>query len=156
GVDAVRYFFIMRSNDSQLDFDVDLARSESNENPVFYVQYAHARICTMLNQAEAMGITLTDEYDATLLTSDKEKDLLKQVTELPSVIADTAKKEEPYRITQYVYDLATMLHSFYNAEKVINEDNLALTEERMALMIAVRITIANALKLLGVNAPEKM
>ena len=156
GVDAVRYFFIMRSNDSQLDFDVDLARSESNENPVFYVQYAHARICTMLNQAEAKGITLTDEYDATLLTSDKEQDLLKQVAEFPSVIADAAEKEAPYRITQYVYDLATMLHSFYNAEKVINEDNLALTEARMALMIAVRITIANALKLLGVNAPEKM
>src|SRR5699024_12018164 len=80
-----------------------------NENPVFYVQYAHARICTMLNQAEAKGITLTDEYDATLLTSDKEQDLLKQVAEFPSVIADAAEKEAPYRITQYVYDLATML-----------------------------------------------
>lgn len=156
GVDAVRYFFIMRSNDSQLDFDVDLARSESNENPVFYVQYAHARICTMLNQAEAKGITLTDEYDATLLTSDKEQDLLKQVAEFPQVVADAAEKEAPYRITQYVYDLATMLHSFYNAEKVINEDDLALTEARMALMTAVRITIANALTLIGVHAPEKM
>ena len=156
GVDAVRYFFIMRSNDSQLDFDVDLARSESNENPVFYVQYAHARICTMLNQAEAKGITLTDEYDATLLKSDKEQDLLKQVAEFPQVVADAAEKEAPYRITQYVYDLATMLHSFYNAEKVINEDDLALTEARMALMTAVRITIANALTLIGVHAPEKM
>lgn len=156
GVDAVRYFFIMRSNDSQLDFDVDLARSESNENPVFYVQYAHARICTMLNQAEAKGITLTDQYDATLLTSDKEQDLLKQVAEFPQVVADAAEKEAPYRITQYVYDLATMLHSFYNAEKVINEDDLALTEARMALMTAVRITIANALTLIGVHAPEKM
>lgn len=156
GVDAVRYFFIMRSNDSQLDFDVDLARSESNENPVFYVQYAHARICTMLKQAETKGFTLTDNYDATLLQSEKEQDLLKQLAELPQVIADAAEKEAPYRLTQYVYDLATMLHSFYNAEKVINEDDLALTEARIALMTAVRTTIANALKLIGVYAPEKM
>lgn len=156
GVDAVRYFFIMRSNDSQLDFDVDLARSESNENPVFYVQYAHARICTMLKQAETKGITLTDNYDATLLQTDKEQDLLKLIAELPQVIAEAAEKEAPYRVTQYVYDLATMLHSFYNAEKVINEADLALTEARIALMTAVRTTIANALKLLGVHAPEKM
>lgn len=156
GVDAVRYFFIMRSNDSQLDFDVDLARSESNENPVYYVQYAHARICTMLAQAATRGITVTENYDATLLQSEKEQDLLKQIAAFPQVIADAAQAEAPYRLTQYVYDLATMLHSFYNAEKVINEDDMALTEARIALMSAVQITIANSLQLLGVTAPESM
>ncbi len=156
GVDAVRYFFIMRSNDSQLDFDVDLARSESNENPVYYVQYAHARICTMLAQAATRGIKVTENYDATLLQSEKEQDLLKQIAAFPQIIADAAQAEAPYRITQYVYDLATMLHSFYNAEKVINEDDMALTEARIALMTAVQTTIANSLQLLGVTAPESM
>lgn len=156
GVDAVRYFFNMRSNDSKLDFDLTLARSQSNENPVFYVQYAHARICTMLKQAEAKGLSLTEDYDATLLTSEKEKDLLKHLATFPETIAVAAKREEPYRVTQYVYDLAALLHSFYNAEKVINEDNIPLTNARIALMKAVQITLANGLKILGVSAPEQM
>lgn len=156
GVDAVRYFFTMRSNDSQLDFDLDLARSQSNENPVFYVQYAHARICTMLEQAEAKGIDINADYDVALLTSEKEVDLLKQLASFPQVIAEAAKREAPYRITQFVYDLASLLHSFYNAEKVINEDNMPLTNARIALMKAVQITIANGLTILGVSAPKKM
>jgi len=156
GVDAVRYFFIMRSNDAQLDFDVDLARSESNENPVFYVQYAHARICTMLSQAEAKGFAIEDDYDPNLLKTEKELDLLKHIAALPQVIADAAEKEAPYRMTQYVYDLAALLHSFYNAEKVINEENIPLTKSRIALMKAVQITIANTLKIIGVSAPIKM
>lgn len=156
GVDAVRYFFNMRSNDSQLDFDINLARSQSNENPVYYVQYAHARICTMLKQAEAKGIDISDDYDVTLLTTDAEKDLLKQIAAFPEVIVEAAKREAPYRITQYVYDLAAQLHRFYNAEKVINEDDLPLTKARIALMRAVKTTIYNALRLIGVTAPEKM
>lgn len=155
GVDAVRYFFTMRSNDSQLDFDLDLARSRSNENPVFYVQYAHARICTMLAQAEAKGIDVED-YDVSLLTTEKELDLLKQLASFPQVIQEAAEREAPYRMTQYVYHLASLLHSFYNAEKVINEEDLALTKARIALMKAVQITIANALTIIGITAPEKM
>src|SRR5690625_4186165 len=156
GVDAVRYFFIMRSNDSQLDFNLDLARSQSNENPVFYVQYAHARICTMLAQAKEKGFKVEDEVDTTLLTTEKEENLLKKLAEFPSVINEAAKREAPYRVTQYVFDLASILHSFYNAEKVINEDNPELTKARIALMKSVQITIANALHVLGVSAPEKM
>ena len=156
GVDAVRYIFTSRSNDSPLDFDIDLAKKQSNENPVYYVQYAHARICTMLSQAAEKGFALDDHFDTSLLTGEKETDLIKQVAAFPQVIADAAEKEAPYRITQYVYELATLLHSFYNAEKVINEDDAALTKARLALMKAVQITIANALKLLGVSAPEKM
>ncbi|WP_042143942.1 arginine--tRNA ligase [Paucisalibacillus sp. EB02] len=156
GIDAVRYFFVARSNDSQLDFDVELARSQSNDNPVYYVQYAHARICTMLKQAEAKGIEFKQTFDSSLLTSEKELDLLKKMGEYPQVIVDAADKHAPQKITQYVFDLASLLHSFYNAEKVLDTDNLELTNARIALMKAVRTTIANALKLIGVNAPEKM
>lgn len=156
GLDAVRYFFNMRSNDSQLDFDINLARSQSNENPVYYVQYAHARICTMLKQAEAQGFTYTDDYDVALLTTEHERALLRQMAAFPEVIVDAARREAPYRINQYVYDLAASLHSFYNAEKVINNDNLPLTYARIALMKAVRTTLRNALNIIGVEAPDKM
>lgn len=155
GVDAVRYYFVTRSNDSQLDFDVELARSESNDNPVFYVQYAHARICTMLKQAENQG--LSDEgFDPTLLVAEKEVDLLTKLGAFPQVLVDAAEKYTPHQVTQYVFDLASLLHSFYNAEKVLDGDNPKLTGARIALMKAVRITIANALKVIGVSAPDKM
>lgn len=156
GVDAVRYFFVARSNDTQLDFDTKLAKSQSNENPVYYVQYAHARICTMLKNAEAQGIDLDADFDATLLTTKYELDLLKKLGELPQVVTDSAKKRAPYQITQYVYDLASLLHRFYNAEKVLDTDNLDLTYARISLMKAVQITLANALDILDVTAPEKM
>lgn len=155
GIDAVRYFFVMRSNDSQLDFDLSLARSESNDNPVYYVQYAHARICTMLKQAKEKGL-LSDQYDASLLTAEKEMDLLKKLGEFPQMIAEAAEKETPQKVTQYVFDLASLLHSFYNAEKVLDTENPERSHARIALMKAVRITIANGLTLLGVTAPEKM
>ncbi|MGX9933524.1 arginine--tRNA ligase [Virgibacillus salarius] len=156
GVDAVRYYFVTRSNDSQLDFDMDLARSQSNDNPVFYVQYAHARICTMLEQAKAKGLLTEESMDVSLLTSEKETDLLKKLAEFPQVVADAAEKQTPHKVTQYVYDLATLLHSFYNAEKVLDIDNKERTQARIALMKAVRITLSNALQLIGVTAPEKM
>ncbi|MGM8364749.1 arginine--tRNA ligase [Virgibacillus sp. W0181] len=156
GVDAARYFFVTRSNDSQLDFDMDLARSNSNENPVYYVQYAHARVCTMLKQAEEKGFPINESFDTTLLIAEKEVDLLKKLGEFPQIIAEAAKQKTPYRVTQYVFDLASLLHSFYNAEKVLDDTNKELTSARIALMKAVRITIANALAIIGVSAPEKM
>ncbi|AXI10661.1 arginine--tRNA ligase [Oceanobacillus zhaokaii] len=156
GVDATRYTFITRSNDSQLDFDMDLARSQTNENPVYYVQYAHARICTMLEQAKNKGFDIDGEYDVSRLTAEKEVDLLKKLGEFPQMIADAAEMETPHKVTQYVFNLATLLHSFYNAEKVLDQDNQEQTSARIALMKAVRITIENALQLIGVTAPEKM
>ncbi|GAA0487643.1 arginine--tRNA ligase [Salinibacillus aidingensis] len=156
GLDAVRYFFVMRSNDTHLDFDMDLATSESNENPVYYVQYAHARICSMLRQAEERGLEPNAEADLSLLQSEKEIDLLKRLGEFPQIVGDSAVKRTPHRVTQYIYDLASDLHSFYNAEKVINSDQMELSKARLALIEAVRITLANALKLIGVHAPEKM
>ncbi|SER88493.1 arginyl-tRNA synthetase [Gracilibacillus ureilyticus] len=155
GIDAIRYFFVMRSADSHLDFDMDLARSQSNDNPVYYVQYAHARICTMLKQAKEKNIDYAD-YDASLLQSEKAEDLLKKLGEFTQVVADAAVNRMPHRIPQYIFDLASSLHSFYNAEKVINEDNLEETKARLALMEAVRITLANGLQLIGVQAPESM
>lgn len=156
GVDAVRYYFVTRSNDSQLDFDVELARSQSNDNPVFYVQYAHARICTMLSQAENKGIATDQEFDASLLVAVKELELLKELGAFPQIISDAAEKYTPHKVTQYVFDLASALHRFYNAEKVLDETNLPVTYARIALMKAVRTTLQNGLKLIGVSAPESM
>jgi arginyl-tRNA synthetase len=156
GLDAVRYFFVMRSNDSHLDFDMDLATSQSNENPVYYVQYAHARICSMLRQAEEKGLALDESVDFSVIQSEKEIDLLKKLGEFPQAVGEAALKRMPHRVTQYVFELASALHSFYNAEKVLDMENIDRTKARIALMEAVRITIANALKLIGVSAPEKM
>ncbi len=156
GIDAMRYFFSMRSSDSHLDFDMDLARSNSNENPVYYVQYAHARICTMLKQAEEKGLNKDLEFDGSLLSSEKEEDLLKRLGEFPQLVADAAEKRVPHRITQYAFDLASNLHSFYNAEKVLDADHPERTAARIALMKAVRTTLVNALTIIGVSAPEQM
>ncbi|WP_082232630.1 arginine--tRNA ligase [Halobacillus massiliensis] len=155
GIDAMRYFFSMRSADSHLDFDMDLARSQSNENPVYYVQYAHARICTMLSQAIDKGLA-AGEFDGSHLSSEKEEDLLKKLGEFPQVVADAAEKRTPHRVTQYTFDLASNLHSFYNAEKVLDGEHPERTSARIALMKAVRTTIQNALTLIGVAAPEQM
>lgn len=156
GVDATRYFFVMRSNDTQFDFNLDLARSQSNDNPIYYVQYAHARICTMLEQAEAKGFGTGEDFNADLLTAEKETDLLKKLGEFPQTVNDAAGKQAPHKVTQYVFDLASLLHSFYNAEKVLDPDNPELTKARIALMKAVRVTLANGLSLIGINAPVKM
>ncbi|MEK5205937.1 arginine--tRNA ligase [Psychrobacillus sp. FSL H8-0510] len=155
GLDAVRYFFGMRSGDSHMDFDLDLAVSQSNENPVFYAQYAHARICSILRSAETQGMKVsTDSLE--LLQSEKELDLLKKIGDFPQIVADAAKLRAPHRIAIYIQELATTFHSFYNADKVLNADNLPQTEARLALVTAARETIANALRLLGVSAPEQM
>lgn len=156
GIDAMRYFFVMRSSDSHLDFDMDLAKSESNENPVYYVQYAHARICTLLKQAEERGFQADLNYLSTHLMTEKAEDLLKQLGDFPQVVADAATTRAPHRLTQYAFDLAALLHSYYNAEKVLDPDAPEKTKARLSLMQAVKITIANALKLIGVEAPEQM
>lgn len=156
GVDAMRYFFAMRSSDSHLDFDIDLAVSRSNENPVFYVQYAHARICSMLKRAAEYDVENVKELQLDLLTSEKEVALLKKLGEFPAVVIDSAESLAIQRITSYLFELASSLHSFYNAEKVLDETNVPLSKARVALMKAVRITLKNGMALIGVHAPEKM
>jgi arginyl-tRNA synthetase len=156
GLDAVRYFFAMRSADTHMDFDLDLAVSTSNENPVYYAQYAHARICSMLRQGEEQGLTPAADLDFSPIQSEKEYDLLKTIGGFPEAVAEAAEKRIPHRVTNYIYDLASALHSFYNAEKVIDPENEEKSRARLALMKATQITLNNALQLIGVSAPEKM
>lgn len=156
GLDAVRYFFAMRSADTHMDFDLDLAVSKSNENPVYYAQYAHARICSMLRQGEEQGLTYEDNLKLDEITSEKEFDLLKKLGEFPQAIVEAAQKRIPHRITNYIYDLASALHSFYNAEKVLDPENIEKSRARLGLMKATQTTLQNALTLIGVSAPEKM
>lgn len=155
GLDAVRYFFVKTAGDSHMDFDLDLAVSQSNENPVYYAQYAHARISSILRAANEQGFEASLE-NLNLLTAEKEEDVLKKVGAFPQIVADAAKHRTPHRIANYIQDLAAASYSFYNAEKVLNQDNKELTEARLALITAVKTTLANALKLIGVSAPEKM
>ncbi|MDX8344032.1 arginine--tRNA ligase [Rossellomorea sp. YZS02] len=156
GLDAVRYFFAMRSADTHMDFDLDLAVSQSNENPVYYAQYAHARICSILRQAKEQGLSSEDKIDLKLIGTEKEVDLLKKLGEFPQMIADAAEKRTPHRVANYINDLASAFHSFYNANKVLDEENRELTTARLALVKVVRVTLQNALALIGVAAPEKM
>lgn len=156
GVDAMRWFFAMRSSDSHLDFDIDLAVRESNENPVYYVQYAHARVCSILRQGESLGYDANEEVDLSLLSSEKEIELMKKLSEFPQAVIEAADKRATHRMTNYVFELASALHSFYNVERVIDEEHVEKSKARYQLMKAVQITIKNALELLGVSAPERM
>jgi arginyl-tRNA synthetase len=156
GVDAARYFFVMRSPDSHLDFDMDLAVSRSNDNPVYYVQYAHARICSVFRQAEEKGLAPDwDEKALALLNLEEEHDLLEKLGEFPSEIAAAAQHLAPHRVVRYLFDLATMFHSYYNAHRVIT-DNEELSRARLALLAGVRQVVQNGLRLIGVDAPERM
>src|SRR5690606_19505061 len=149
GVDAIRYFFTMRSMDSHLDFDMDLAISTSNENPVYYVQYAHARICSIFRQAEEQGIVIPAIQDVKLskLTAEHEFDLLRKMGELPEEIGVAAENFAPHRLVRYLYELAALFHSYYKAERVITED-AEQTAARLALLGGVRTVLANVLKLI--------
>jgi arginyl-tRNA synthetase len=157
GRDAARYNFMMRRSDSHLDFDLELAKKQSNENPVYYVQYAHARICSILRMAQERGYQLTAEREAVLdlLKLPEEIDLIKAVTRFPDVMEGAVKALEPHRLTFYLNDLAALFHSYYNKNKVLSEDQ-AVSEARLYLMESVWIVLRNALKLLGVSAPERM
>lgn len=157
GVDPIRYFFTMRSMDSHLDFDMDLAISTSNENPVYYVQYAHARICSIFRQAEEQGIQIpaAENVNLSKLTAEHEYDLLRKLGELPEEINVAAENYAPHRLVRYVYELAALFHSYYRAERVITED-AEQTAARLVLLGGVRTVLANVLRLIGVSAPEKM
>lgn len=158
GTDAARYFFIMRSLDTQLDFDLDLAKSHSNENPVYYIQYAHARIYSIYRQAKEAGVNLDMDWSDVhwdTLKDDQELELIKKMAAFPEEVQRAARERAPHRIAHYVYELAGLFHTFYNHCRIIQEDK-ELEKARLALVTAVRITIANSLVILGVSAPEKM
>ena len=153
GLDCARYFFLSKALDTHLDFDLTLARTQSNDNPVYYAQYAYARICSVLRQAKA-PYRKKDSYS--LLKDTKEVDLLKHISSFADVVADSAANRSPNKICNYVQKLATYFHSFYGACKINDPQNPELSNERLALCDATRITLKNALELLGVSAPESM
>jgi tRNA synthetases class I (R) len=155
GVDAARYFFLMRSLDSQLDFDLDLAKKKSNENPVYYIQYAHARISSIFGQADEVGILAKDGAELELLTDASEIALIKKLAAYPEEIQRAAAELAPQRIARYSYDLASAFHSFYNKCRIIGQEP-ARASARLALVTATGRVIRHSLGILGVSAPEKM
>ena len=154
GRDATRYFFVMRKSDSQLTFDIDLAKSRSEDNPVYYVQYAHARICSVMALWGGDPATLT-EVDLSPLTSKYESGLLRALADFPELLATAARELSPHLVCVYLADLAAKLHSYYNAEKFLVE-NEKLKLARLALVVATRQVLKNGLAVIGVSAPEKM
>lgn len=155
GVDAARYFFLMRSLDSQLDFDLDLATRKSNENPVYYIQYAHARISSIFRQADEAGIAVRDGAELELLTDETEIALIKKIAAYPEEIARAAAEFAPQRIARYSHELAGAFHSFYNKCRIVGQEP-SLASARLALVLAAGRVIRHSLGVLGVSAPEKM
>jgi len=159
GRDATRFFLASRKADTEFAFDVDLALSQSEDNPVYYVQYAHARICSVLGQAETAGVALDEgaamQRDLSPLTGARELALAGRLARYPQVLADAAAELAPHQIAFYLKDLAADFHGFYNAERVLVDDG-ALRDARLALLLATRQVLRNALRLLGVSAPERM
>ena len=152
GVDAARYFFVQRALDTHLDFDLGLARSQSNDNPVYYAQYAYARMCSILRQAD--DVMPAESFER--LTNEKEIDLMKYINEFTNVVSDAAKLRAPHKVCNYIQKLAQKFHSFYNACKVLDKNDMELSAQRLALVKAAKITLRNALDLIGVEALEKM
>ncbi|MBK5276253.1 MAG: arginine--tRNA ligase [Desulfuromonadales bacterium] len=158
GRDAVRFFFIMRKPDSQLVFDIDLAKEQSPDNPVYYVQYAHARICSIFENARDKGFTASERplpSAITVLETPEELQLIKLLSALPDTVDDSAQNFEPHRLTYYLTELAGCFHSFYNKNRVISED-ADLTQARLYLLKRTAQTLKNALTILGISAPERM
>ena len=157
GKDAARFTFVMRNPDSHLDFDMELAKQQSMENPVYYVQYAHARICSIFRQAEALGVKWDqhEKTDLSVLNQAEEIDILRKIAEFPMEVEAAAKTLAPHRIARYSLDLAALFHSYYNHFRVVQEDPV-LQSARLTLMKAVQIVIANALAIVGVTAPDHM
>jgi len=155
GADVVRYFFIMRGMNTHLNFDLDLAADQSEKNPVYYLQYAHARICNIIKHGETMGISTNSNYNPTLLDNPAEIRLLKKLDQFPSMVEIVFQTLEPQTIATYLHDTAIFFHKFYAECRVITDD-AELTNARIALVSATRIILANGLGLLGISSPEKM
>lgn len=156
-IDAARFFFNLREPNSHFDFDLDLAAQETSQNPVYYVQYAHARICSILKKAKADGIELREPTDKELdmLNSEEERELIRHLSSLTDEIVAAAKAYDPAKITHFVIELATLFHKFYNAHRVIADDE-GLMQARLYLCLAVKETIRNVLEMLKISAPETM
>ena len=160
GRDATRYFLVARKADAEFTFDVDLALSQSEDNPVYYVQYAHARICSVLLQAGEKGYAVPDtasalHADLTPLSTAREQTLLNRLAAYPDVLADATDELAPHQLAYYLKELAADFHGYYNAERILVDDD-GVRNARLALLLATRQVLNNGLALLGVSAPEKM
>jgi len=140
---------------SHLNFDLTLAKSESDDNPVYYLQYAHARICSIIRLSEEKGITLSSSPPLSLLTEEDELNLIKYLLEFPQIIKDSALSFEPHRLVNHLLEIASRFHRFYTTCRVISNDN-QLTQARLSLCACTRIVLANGCRLLGINAPQQM
>jgi arginyl-tRNA synthetase len=154
GVDACRFFFASRTADSQMDFDLELAKKQSADNPVYYVQYAHARIASILRLAQEKGINYADG-DIFLLTTEPELTLIRKMLLLPEMVEVVAQTLEPHHLAYYALDLATVFHSFYKQCRVVSQDEV-LTKARLKLVAAAKIVLSKTLYLMGMTAPERM
>lgn len=154
GVDAVRYFFVARGASSHLDFDIDLAKEASTANPVYYAQYAHARLIAVLEKGAALGFS--PNYSGEFLSDESEMQLLKELESFPAVVKDAALTLSPYKVTNFIQELAARIHRFYTECRIVDEEDGALTASRLGLADVCRITLKNALQLIGVSAPNKM
>ena len=155
GSDVVRYFFLMRSMNTHLDFDLNLARDQSDKNPVFYLQYAYARICNIIKRAQSLELSIDKDYDPSLLNETSEIVLIKYMTRFPEFIDNAYKSLEPQIIAIYLQQLATHFHKFYGECRVINDNN-KITQARLNLVKAVKVVLGNGFNILGISAPEKM
>ena len=155
GPDVVRYFFIMRSMNTHLDFDLDLAADQSDKNPVFYLQYAYARICNIIRHGQDTGYVFNEDSDLNLLTHQDELKLLRHMVRFPEFIELAYHNLEPQNIANYLQELAAKFHKFYSQCRVITE-NKELSNARLALVCTVKVVLTNGLKVLGISAPEKM
>ncbi len=155
GVDVARYYFLMRSSDTHLDFDLELAKKETSENPVFYIQYAHARICSIFRTAQEKGVVRDRFVDLSLLVEEEELGVIRAVLAFPEVVEKSARALEVHRISHYLLDMVSRFHGYYSRYRVISDDK-ELTLARLFLLDAIRITIRNGFDLMGISAPEKM
>ncbi len=152
GPDAARYFFVMRSSSMHLDFDLDLAKEQSSSNPVYYAQYAHARLCSAINKAKDIDIDISGQY----LNKKEEMDLLKILSDFPKEVMDASTERAPYKMTNYIHSLAESIHRFYTECRIYNPDDIKTSSSRLALAKASKIVMKNALMLVGVDAKEIM
>ena len=157
GVDAARYYFLMRSSDTHLDFDLELAKKETPDNPVFYIQSAHARICSIFRTAEEKGVAWnrSDEVNLAPLVDEEEFAIIRAILAFPEVVEKSARAMEVHRISHYLLDMVSRFHGYYSRHRVVSDDK-ALTLARLFLLDAIRITIRNGFELMGISAPEKM
>ncbi len=158
GTDAARFFYVMRSHDQHLDFDLDLAKTKSNENPVYYIQYAHARICSVFRNLEQMNQThnpAIGEAALKLLTEQNEVKLLRALSRYPEVIESSARLRAPHQLAHYLQALATEFHAYYNSQQFLVDDE-NIRNARLNLILATRYVLANGLELLGISAPDAM